>query len=74
MDNPYYVCPNCQSQKLSVTVAASAKVVQREGFVYTEVADVTDEDHEWDLSHTMWCDECNHADAASSFQVRKEPK
>lgn len=66
MTHHRYVCPDCGSTNLSVTVMTQARLHQTEdGEFSTEVYD----DHEWDHSHTMWCNECGYASCAAEFYV-----
>ena len=59
-----YRCPQCDSTNLSVTVLASARLIQEpDGNFQTEV----EGDHEWDDCHTMWCNDCQFCDGAISF-------
>jgi hypothetical protein len=61
-----YVCPKCASTNLSVTVSTSARLIQQDdGDFQTEI----DGDHEWDHTHTMWCNDCQACGMAAGFYV-----
>lgn len=63
-----YVCPKCKSsEKLSVTVITSARLIQHDdGAFETEV----DGDEEWDGTSSMWC-ECGFSAAVVSFDTEE---
>lgn len=64
-----YVCPICTSKDLGVCVLTSAKLIQDpDGNIQTETVD---DSHEWDHSHSMWCNECGYRGGGNSFW--KEP-
>ncbi len=65
----HYQCPKCQSDNLTVAVTVYVKLVQYEDNQETEYEGG---DHEWDDSSTMTCNDCQHADSASAFEVEEE--
>lgn len=59
-------CPKCSSTDLSVNVNTSARLNQEpDGNFQTEI----EGDHEWDATHSMWCNSCHLCDSAASFEV-----
>lgn len=64
MTKPKFTCFKCGGTDLGVTVLTQAKLLQEpDGNIQTEA----DGNHEWDASHTMWCNACGACDVAAAF-------
>lgn len=58
-------CPECSSDRLSVTVVAEARLWQSEDNFETEVVG----DHEWDHQSAMTCHDCGFYETSNAFEV-----
>lgn len=65
MTKPKFTCFKCGGTDLGVIVLTQAKLLQEpDGNIQTEAVDGN---HEWDASHTMWCNACGACDVAAAF-------
>lgn len=58
-------CPKCGSTNLRVATLTWVALIQHENGEFE--TSLLSSDHEWDGNSCMQCCECNHADAADSF-------
>lgn len=67
-----YTCPNCASTNLTVTVLATAALIQQPDGEFE--TDLSDSDHEWNKTSPMRCEDCGHAGDAGGFQADQTVK
>ncbi len=65
MNHPNYRCPECGSTNLLVAITTFAQLIQNGDNLETEATGCP---HEWDETSNMQCLECDHTDAAASFE------
>lgn len=58
-------CPECGSDRLTVVVTTTARLIQSEDNFETEVQG----DHEWGEESYMECLDCDHGGNAGEFEV-----